>query len=335
MSNQHIIEKLWYSRSRLGWFFWPFHLFFRMIVVFKRYLYSLNIFSKNKFSKPVLVVGNITIGGTGKTPFINQFIKLLNKHDIRVGLVSRGYGADLKDFPHAITSTDSARRVGDEAYMQFQDLNVCSNLNIPIVISPNRSEAVDYITNNSKVDLIISDDGLQHYKMSRDYEILLFDGSRLFGNQLVLPFGPLREPMSRLKSIGLLIQNGGTKTTFSDNVVTLNSNCFVNLKTKEEFSLESFSTKSVHAVAGIGNPQRFYDSLSTICKIKTQKSFADHYQFKKCDFSEYGDDTVIMTEKDATKCYSFAEDNWYYLKVEMDFGEKLSEILVRTTRKII
>ena len=340
MSWSNKIENFWYLSSPRAWFvylLWPFNLIFLAIVQAKRFLYYLGLLKKQSFNKPVIVVGNISVGGTGKTPFIHQYVKLLEENDIRVGLVSRGYKAKIKDFPHQVKESDQAVDVGDEAYLQF------SSLNIPFVIDPNRSRAVKYLVDSNNVDLVISDDGLQHYKMDRQAEIVLFDGSRGLGNQLILPLGPLREPKQRLKSVNLVIENkseidSGTEsesTSEHDATVRLSNVCFKQLTTNEIFALESFKGQKIHGVAAIGNPEHFFNSLDKLCKIESRRTYADHYLFKEVDFEKYNSEIVIMTEKDASKCFPFAKENWYYLQVEMVFDNDLQIRLLDLAKTLI
>jgi tetraacyldisaccharide 4'-kinase len=329
------IELIWYSRSPFTWLLWPFNLPFLCFVSVKRYLYQAGLIKNNSFDKPVLVVGNITVGGTGKTPFINQLVRLLNKEKIKVGIVSRGYGAQVNHYPHQVNDQDNAITVGDEAFMQFKNFKDYSNIHCPIVIDPNRSKAIDFLIKHNNVDIIISDDGLQHYKMSRDLEIILFDGQRQLGNQLILPFGPLREPLSRLKRVSHIVQNGKQKTPFTAIKVELNPVSLIHLKTNEKTTLTDFKGQTVNAIAGIGNPQRFYNTLETICDIEQVKSFEDHHQFSLNDFEDLKHHNIVMTEKDAAKCVTFAKNHWYYLKVEMKFSKNLIDNLLRSIKPLI
>jgi len=328
MASHRLIEDFWYSRSKFTWLLWPFNLLFLLLVTLKRVLYLSKIIPSNQFDKSVLVVGNISVGGTGKTPFINQLVRLLAENGIKAGIVSRGYGSHILSYPHQVTKGDTVEEVGDEAFMQFLDLNVKDDMNIPLVIDPSRSKAVNYLIDSNEVDLVISDDGMQHYKMTRDIEVLLFDGKRQFGNRLILPFGPLREPLSRLKKVDIVVQNGLKENKYTKYKTFMKTQKLVNLMTGEEFVVETFSQKQVIAVAGIGNPERFFDSLEKICGIKDRVIFPDHYAYRAEDLKQFSNDIIVMTEKDASKCYKFAQDDWYYLKVEMQFSVDLSAKLL-------
>ena len=325
----NLIERFWYSNSKWLLIFWPLNLLFYLLVQAKYFLYKTKFLTSNSFSKPVIVIGNISVGGTGKTPFINQLALYLKAKGYRCGIVSRGYKSQCSHFPHQVSPSDKVELIGDEAFMQFHSLNSTSDELIPVVIDPNRSRAVNYIINNNPIDIVISDDGLQHYQMSRDIEILMFDGERQFGNKFILPFGPLREPMSRLNSVDLVVQNGNQETEYTEYKTQLSATHFVNLKTGKKHSLNYFNENSikVNAIAAIGNPNRFYKSLSGYATIDKKRSFRDHHLFKVNDFLPYENSYIIMTEKDAAKCYEFAKENWFYLKVEMEFDNKLTQAL--------
>ncbi|WP_444998313.1 tetraacyldisaccharide 4'-kinase [Aliikangiella sp. IMCC44359] len=310
------LEQFWYSRHWIRWLFFPLSIPFYCLVQLKRFFYFIGLYKVQMGNAPILVVGNINVGGTGKTPFITLLVSELKKQNIRLGIVSRGYRSNAKNYPHLVTKNDDVGLIGDEAYMQFQTLNV------PMAIDANRFSAVKLLTDQQPLDLIISDDGLQHYRMGRQYEVALVDASRLFGNGMIMPLGPLREPISRLKSVDLIVQNGGQKISpclfnlnKNNTLMTIQSCGLVHLYSQEIVTLNNLKEKKVNAVCGIGNPQRFFDTLRPLCAHLTQFIFPDHHHFIEDDFKGLNQDIVIMTEKDAVKCRSFAKDNWYYLKV--------------------
>ncbi len=323
MSLSKKIENYWYSKHFSRWIFWPLTVPFVGVTQIKRWLY-LSWLKPSKQSVPVIVVGNLSVGGTGKTPFIELLVKELSKRQIKVGIVSRGYRSNAPSYPHIVSEADDVKIVGDEAYMQFRKLGC------PMAIGVNRSQVISDLIQNVDLDMIISDDGLQHYKMARDMEILLVDHTRGFGNALHLPFGPLRESVSREKSVDWVIQNGGnplirdlehreSKTT----IMQLKPTVLIHLKTDEKIALNNLKKQSVNAVCGIGNPQRFFNTLAPFCNVLYQHVFEDHHDFCEQDFKTLSDNNiVVMTEKDAVKCKSFAKDNWYYLKVEPVLHDK-------------
>ncbi len=329
MSLTNKIENFWYLQPHQVRLLMPINSLLCVLTKLKRKLYKKGVFKTTTFQRPVIVVGNISVGGVGKTPFVAQLVLLLAKNNIRTGIVSRGYKASIADFPHKVSQDDSATLVGDEAFM------LSHTVDVPLVIDPNRSRAVDYLIKTSDVDLIISDDGLQHYKMDRQLELVLFDGERGFGNQLILPFGPLREAIERLNETDLVIGNGEDFDGIADSIVKLKNISLVQLTTREHFSLDEFTGVEVVGIAGIGNPNRFFKSLRKVCKIEKEISFPDHHNFSISDFEQIEGDTLIMTEKDASKCYPFAQDNWYFLKIEMQFDAALESRLMNLINPLI
>ncbi|WP_151193040.1 tetraacyldisaccharide 4'-kinase [Cysteiniphilum sp. JM-1] len=279
---------------------------------------------------PVIVVGNIAVGGTGKTPVVQVLCQYLKKQGYHPGIITRGYGGKATHYPFRIDQTTTASVCGDEPFMLHQLLP-----DIPIVISPKRVEAIQYIEQKLKtVDIIISDDGLQHYVMHRDVEIAVVDGQRQFGNGLCLPAGPLREPITRLKEVDMMIINGGGRASVSNKAqydMQLLPQSLVSLATGQQFAIDQLM-KSVgstcYAVAGIGNPKRFFNTLNNLGFMVEEYPFKDHHSFILDDFKAMDENTpVIMTYKDAVKCQGFAKDNWYYLAISPQIENEFFEIL--------
>ena len=311
MSASTFIQSFWYRRSNWRWLLYPLSALLQLLVLLKRFLYRKGFLKVYEFSVPVVVVGNITVGGTGKTPFIAYLAEQLVKRKYRVGIVSRGYQSQLTEFPHLVSEEDSVTALCDEAFMQY------ANTSLPMAIGPDRAQAVKLLLSKFKLDLVISDDGLQHYRMGRDLEIVMVDAQRQFGNQLMLPFGPLREPLSRLDSVDFVVENSGSnlQRPVCAQMLTEIKGLF-QVCSNLPVALSNLKENSVCAVAGIGNPQRFFDTLSQCVANFERRIFPDHHQFVLSDFSGLDDDLVIMTEKDAVKCRTFARQNWYYLKIE-------------------
>jgi len=263
-------------------------------------------------------------------------IEQLQAKGLRVGIVSRGYHSKAPHYPHIVKESDSVEIVGDEAFMQYAITRV------PMVIGSRRAEAVQLLSKNYELDLIISDDGLQHYAMTRNIEVLMVDSSRFFGNQLMLPFGPLREPVSRINSVDLVVLNGGDSsslkklnTTTPISSMKIETDSLVHLISGESVSLSNLKKGKVIAVAGIGNPSRFFKTLSMHCHSFDKNIFADHHQFVADDFDVNDSNTIVMTEKDAVKCKSFAKDNWYYLKIKAALPEKDFEQLYSLIQQVV
>ena len=268
MSGASRIENFWYQDSWLRWVFWPISSVLFLITILKRFLYQADILSSKKAEVPVVVVGNITVGGTGKTPFIGFIAKQLIERGLKVGIVSRGYLSHAPTYPHMVKKDDTVQCIGDEVFMLYRQLD------IPIAIDANRGNAAALLSKYHKLDVIISDDGLQHYKMARDFEILLVDQTRAFGNRLCIPFGPLRERLSRINSVDWVVQNGDQNKAFVkpiDKIERTRSKMsiepieLVNIQTKELMPLSLINGNAVNGVCGIGNPNRFFTSLEPLC----------------------------------------------------------------------
>ncbi|MEX6503209.1 tetraacyldisaccharide 4'-kinase [Pseudomonas zhanjiangensis] len=279
---------------------------------------------------PVLVVGNITVGGTGKTPMILWMIEHCRRRGLRVGVVSRGYGAAPPQFPWRVTAEQTAMIAGDEPLLIVQRSGV------PLMIDPDRGRAVQALLAAEPLDLVLSDDGLQHYRLARDLELVLVDAARGLGNRRCLPAGPLREPVERLNGVDALLFNGAESDPPGGYGFSLRPSALVNLRSGERRPLAHFPPQqALHAVAGIGNPQRFFKTLEALHWRPIAHPFADHAQYSaEClDFSPTL--PLVMTEKDAVKCRAFAAADWWYLAVDAQpsaaftawFDDQLSRVL--------
>ena len=287
------LDHYWNTRNPVAWVLLPLGLLFCVVATLRRMLYRAGILSSTRLPVPVVIVGNITVGGTGKTPLIIALCELLAQRGLKAGVVSRGYGARIEG-EHRVAENDTADICGDEPLLIKQ------RTGCDVVIGADRVAAARKLLAESDCDLILSDDGMQHYRLKRDIEIAVIDGNRKFGNGFCLPAGPLREPVSRLKHTDMQITQGTTDDTYHFDLVISDA---VNLVTQERRGLASFS--HVHAVAGIGHPQRFFNQLRSIGLELHEHAFADHYRYSANDL-EFGDDLpVLMTEKDAVKCKSF------------------------------
>lgn len=300
-----LINKLWYgSMPLVQWLLYPFSCIYQLVITLRRgYLERV---CQINYPVPVIIIGNITVGGVGKTPLVIELAQKLKDKGLRVGIVSRGYGAQIKQTPYKIQLDDEASLVGDEPLLLAQKTQC------PVVIAPQRTRAIDYLLTHHQCQVILSDDGLQHYKMGRAIEIAVIDGTRGLGNGFCLPAGPLRESAARLKQVDFIIVNEGRwDNAYSMRLVPQPIMQFNTLKSIEPASLN----QTVAAVAGIGNPQRFYSTLSQLGIKFIPYSYPDHYQYKSKDL-KYGESAVIMTEKDAMKCRSFATEEMYFLPVK-------------------
>ena len=305
------IERIWYNGGIGVIPLLPISWLFRLLTGVRRWLYRHDWLKVNRFSAPLIVVGNITVGGTGKTPFVIWLSQFLRDKGYRPGIVSRGYGGSASKWPQPVTPESKPALVGDEAVL------LARRCRCPMVVSPNRSDAVKMLLKDFDCDIVIADDGLQHYAMGRDIEIVIVDGQRRFGNGHVLPAGPLREPVTRLKSVDLCVINGAPQAP-DEYRMTLTQRSLYNLQAPEEIDqLSIFKDKRVHAVAGIGHPERFFDLLSTAGIEVVAHSFPDHHAYCEDDLKFGDDNPVLMTEKDAVKCASFAKLDYWVVAIEM------------------
>lgn len=308
--------KFWYKKNIISLLLWPLSFLYLIVVYFRSFLYAVGIFKISKFPVPVIVVGNITTGGVGKTPLVIWLAKYLQGKGYKVGIVSRGYGGKHRE-PTVVENNSDWKEVGDEA------LIIVRQTHCPIVVAKNRVLAVKKLLENYDCNLVISDDGMQHYALDRDLEIAVIDGTRFLGNGFCLPAGPLREPQRKLKFCDFVVVNsrpvGNTKRNkyASEYAMEIIPEIFCNVKNNTLIkNAQDFPDENIHAVAGIGNPERFFALLEKIGLQITKNVFPDHHVFEPQDFSFAYNDIVIMTEKDAIKCESFAKDNWWYLKIE-------------------
>ncbi|GAB7532490.1 tetraacyldisaccharide 4'-kinase [Pseudomonas sp. 3A(2025)] len=289
----------------------PLECLYRRVVNARRARFLAGEGTIYKAAVPVVVVGNITVGGTGKTPLILWLIEHCRARGLRVGVVSRGYGAKPPSFPWRVRAEQSAAEAGDEPLLIVQRTGV------PLVIDPDRGRAVQALLDTEPLDLILSDDGMQHYRLARDLELVLIDAARGLGNRRCLPAGPLREPVERLQSVDALLYNGAQADREDGFAFTLKPSALVNLRTGQRVGVEHFPPgQALHAVAGIGNPQRFFNTLEGLDWRPVAHAFADHAVFDAQVLSFTPALPLVMTEKDAVKCRSFAAEDWWYLAVD-------------------
>jgi len=322
------IERSWYRRAKWLYLLLPLSWLFQIITSIRRKL-LLRSAAEVETPVPIVVIGNISVGGTGKTPLLISLCQALQAKGLNPGVISRGYGGSASQAPLLVDDTTSAAESGDEPAL------IAEQCRVPVVVDPDRLRAYRHLVNNHTVDVVISDDGLQHYRLPRQVEIAVVDGSRLFGNGLCLPAGPLRESLRRLREVDLLVVNGGAAVPISELSGALNMTLaprrLENLKTGESRSFAGAPFKlgdQVQAVAGIGNPERFFDSVRELPYPVSCHPFPDHHAYRRDDFAEHGIDMgrpIVMTEKDGIKCRSFATDQFWVLKIEVVLDADLAD----------
>ena len=319
------LTRHWYRNDFVAFLLWPLSMAFCAIAQWRRRRIERQgiLLSQNA---PVIIVGNITVGGTGKTPMVIWLTQFLKAQGYRVGVVSRGYrGANTE--PLWVTSDSSVHEVGDEAVI------IARRTGVPVYVGADRVSTANLLLANHLIDVIVSDDGLQHYRLPRDIEIAMIDGDRRFGNGLCLPAGPLREKPSRLREVDLRLVTGGVAGE-DEYPMTLAPGRLVNLHSPgRNRALESMRGLRVHAIAGIGNPERFFRQLEQAGLDVIRHPFADHHRFQADDLHFTDNLPVLMTEKDAVKCGVFAEPDFWYLPIEAELPDKVGRIILQKLKE--
>ena len=312
------LESLWYKAHPLAYVLWPLALIMQGISGLRRHYLQKK---QRVIDLPIIVVGNLSVGGVGKTPLVIAIAKHLTAKGLRVGIISRGYGASLKDFPHEIREEDSAQQVGDEPKL------IAIKTLCPVVIAPNRLMAVRMLMSKHRCQVIISDDGLQHYALPRRVEIAVVDGLRGLGNGFCLPAGPLREPPKRLNTVDFIVINGSMSL---QRLKSLGHHPLYGMKMLSQMPLSLSEQKPVSwasldkplsVVAAIGHPERFFAMFDRLGMDYKAYRFPDHYQYRAEDLMALSG-SIVMTEKDAVKCVNFVRKSMYYVPVEAELSDE-------------
>lgn len=335
------VERLWYSRAQPPRALLPFSALFGWLARRRR---TRLLLPGNHYRSllPVIVIGNLTVGGTGKSPLAAWLVAQLQSRGYQPVILTRGYFGNAAQgkggnaaqgepsaFPLLVTAATAAELCGDEPLMLARQCRV------PVVVDPDRARAADWAATEGLGNILVCDDGLQHYRLSRNLELVVFDGQRGAGNGALLPAGPLREPLDRLSSATAVIVNGPpAHETFSRIrhqapaffTMTLKPQALRQLNSGEKRDVGQLRGQTVHGVAGIGNPERFFMTLEALgCQV-IRHTFPDHHPFKATDLPD-DDTTVVMTAKDSVKCEGFARDNWWVLDVTAEPEPALAELI--------
>jgi len=317
------LNKIWYQKGWQALVLLPLTFIYSAIIKIRLHAYEKGWKQIHQFPVPIIVVGNLTVGGSGKTPLVIWLVDFLRKAGFKPAIISRGYGGKARNWPQQVRIDSDPYVVGDEAVM------LARHCDCPIAVGPNRSDSVTALLEHTDCNVILSDDGLQHYALDRDIEILVVDAVRRFGNQWLLPAGPLREPISRRDEVDFVVSNGiagrgeyamSVKGQFARNIIS-----------GETRSLEHFQKQKLHVVCGIGHPERFLNDLRQYSLEFDSHIYVDHHRYQPEDICF--DDTllVLMTEKDAVKCSRFASDLHWYVPVSAElnkhFGPRLLTLL--------
>lgn len=319
----HGIQGSWYRITPLHLILLPLSLLFFLLSSLRRWLFRAGIISSVKLPVPVIIVGNISVGGTGKTPLTLWLAEQLLADGWHPGIISRGFaGSSIK--PQQVFHSSDPALVGDEAVLMAQRklCPVWSGRDRPAV-------AQALLLAHPECDVILSDDGLQHYRLQRDVELVVIDGIRRFGNGFLLPAGPLREGPSRLRKVDAVVTNGGHAQQ-GEYQMQLEGLHFYNLLNPEiTATAADFNGQCVHAIAGIGHPERFFAHLHKLGLTLHTHSFPDHHAYSAGDLAYNGANALLMTEKDAVKCISFADERCWVLRVDAQLDPALTQLILK------
>ena len=318
---KHISQQLtdlWYKSVGVLWILWPIEIIYVLFVNIRRTLYRLNMFPTYRAPCPVIVVGNITVGGSGKTPVVIELARSLRNRGLKVGVISRGYGGKRRSQPFIVNRDTETLECGDEPILIY------SKANCPVAVHSSRSRAAELLIEKFRPDLILSDDGLQHYGLVRDLEIVMIDDHRDLGNRHCLPLGPLREPQERLEQADIVLRRGGT-TKMSVRYLTGEWKQLKYSDTNANTPNQFPSSSPVHAIAGIGQPEQFFSMLEDMGLEITRFSYADHHKYQQSDFDKHAGNVVVMTEKDAVKCKDLDIFDAWFIEITAALPDEVIE----------
>ncbi|MAF83525.1 MAG: tetraacyldisaccharide 4'-kinase [Gammaproteobacteria bacterium] len=304
------VERLWYGTSWFAILLLPFTWVYRLVIAVRRTAYRAGGLRSTRCSAPVIVVGNITVGGSGKTPFVVWLVSYLAEAGMRPGIVSRGYGGSAGRNPVLVSTDSHAAMVGDEPLL------LARRTGIPVCVCSDRVAAVQRLLKDTDINVVVADDGLQHYRLQRDLEIIIIDGQRGLGNGWMLPAGPLREPVARLAEADLVFSNGQAEgvQSFVFELVPGPVHALIGARERD---LREFSGACVWAVAGIGNPERFYALLRSHGIDFEPVAVADHGIIDLERLTSRRDRPILMTEKDAVKYSAKSLTDVWWVPVEV------------------
>lgn len=321
------LAEAWYSASRWPYVLAPVALAYRMLVGLRRLLYRRGVFRSPRLPLPVVVIGNIAVGGTGKTPLVLWLAERLAAAGHKPGVVCKSYAAQA-DSPGRVTTSDAPAVRGDEAVL------LASRLSCPVWSGPDRVQTARALhAAHPEVNVLLCDDGLQHYALARDVEIVVIDAQRGFGNGLMLPAGPLREARSRLRSVDAIVLNGNDKVDTPASVPTfrmrLHGECWRSVNdARQTADATRFIGRRVVAIAGIGHPARFFEHLRKQGIDVAPHAFPDHHRYIEAEIASLEADYVLMTEKDAIKCARFPDTRMWTLPVSAEIEHELLGVIL-------
>ncbi len=320
MSAESWLNRVWYERAAPPWWLVPLSMAYGAVSGTRRLMYAKHLRRSTRMPEPVIIVGNLTVGGTGKTPLVCWLVARLADLGFKPGVVTRGYGGS-SGVVRLIAPSDDPKIVGDEPILLAQRTGV------PVAVGRDRPAAAHLLV-GANCDVIVSDDGLQHYALARDCEVVVIDGDRRFGNGWLLPAGPLRETRSRLSVADAVVVNGGRALLEGALSMRLEAKNAVGLSGGRTAPLDDFAGTQVHAIAGIGNPERFFNMLRAHGIEVIGHPRADHARLSAKDIDFPDRNPVLMTEKDAVKCRHAADERHWYVPVTANFDGGEAEMLL-------
>ncbi len=326
-------QKIWQEKGVINYLLLPLSFVFFCLVNTRKLLYKLKILRTNRAELPVIVVGNINVGGAGKTPLVIALGMLLKENNIKFAAISKGYGGDYKDFK--IVSKDSkAKEVGDEPLL------IKLKLNCPVVVGKNRLESIKIVKDNfPEIDVVLTDDGLQDYSLERDLEIVVVNYKQKLGNKFLLPAGPLRDLSSRLSEADLVIVNGENDCNLSEYSYKLIAKKWININSNESMvpnkndMLEKFKKNNILALSGIAIPDNFFNKIADMGIEFRTKSYKDHHNYTGEELE--ADKTILMTEKDWVKVKEFKHSDAWYLSVCAELDANFKNAVLKKINNII
>ena len=315
------MEALWYGRHPLALLLAPLSWLYLLALVCRRFMYARGLLPVTRPAVPVIVVGNLTVGGTGKTPLVIWLARYLQARSYKPGIVSRGYGGGAQSQALRVEPDSDPALAGDEPVMLAQ------RSGCPVVVARDRVSAAQTLLRQTDCDILLSDDGLQHTALARDVEIVVIDGTRRFGNARCLPAGPLREPLGRLNTVDLIVANG--RAAAGEYLMECTCLPVTSLDGRRVQELACFRQQTVHAVAAIGHPDRFFSMLRSHGIDIEEHAFPDHHGFRRADFAFDAGAPILMTEKDAVKCRCLGLENAWYVPIDVTLPEAFEKKLMK------
>ncbi len=324
---QTYLEQSWVDPNWLTALLTPFSWLYGAIIYSRKYAYQLGVFKTYRAPVPVVVVGNISVGGTGKTPLVIHLVEHLAARGFRPGVISRGYGGQAEEYPLFVDASTPVTACGDEPAL------IARKTSVPVMVGADRAQSVELLCKQYGVDLIVADDGLQHLALERDIEICVVDGKRAANNHRLLPAGPNREPQSKQQQVDFLVVNGSSVTDSGEQAIAMQLEAGLPRSVRSEENLGFDHSDGVHAVAAIGNPQRFFDTCAGLGWQVIPHAFPDHHRYAQRDIDFDDGLPIVMTEKDAVKCEAFADDRHWVLPVSVKLGRDIVSLIIERLRK--